>query len=553
MPSKYILLLILLFGFFLRVNNLTIGFPSLYVSNDEAILYQSALNVLASKTPFTIANYGPLASYVQVPFLIIAFITLITTKLHSIKALEAVVTIQEGYFLFVPRVISAMFGTLTIISTFFLAKEIFKKSGVALWASFLVASSLSLVHISHLGRSWSAAIFFAQLATLFAFKSLRGDAKQLRNTFLSFFFAALCFGFHQISSLIFLLIVLIKLIGGGKTKLLSRNNVFPFLSSVFLVFIFNILSVGKNFFSLIKPGYQHSFMKYPEDIYGFLNVVAYTFSHIEFYKFFKQFVLGDFAIIFFFLMFFVFKNNRKILFLPFIVFIFINYLLSSLIFVSISRDFLVAFSMMPIFAAACVFQFVNGNHFKVLLSIIIIFVASFNSLYWNYLLIHKITDSQVVEWLDSNISQGTPIASTLRRHFDYVPNLSAVTPIRNFKPRYYQKVVSIVGEKYVGNVRNVIYANEFGTNSKVLDMEKVMQVYPVAYIVDSYWSKDERFMEQNKSLNLELVAHFSPVKGSAIKHIPDILFDSGFIYDYDNFQLFRLNRPGPYFDILKVN
>src|SRR3989344_7265903 len=89
LKTSYLLLLIITFGLLLRVNNLTIGFPGLFLSNDEAILHQSALNMLANKTPFTIGNYGPLGSYIQIPFLVLAYITMrLAGIVNNLKELE---------------------------------------------------------------------------------------------------------------------------------------------------------------------------------------------------------------------------------------------------------------------------------------------------------------------------------------------------------------------------------------------------------------------------------------------------------------------------------
>src|SRR3990167_59465 len=146
---KIILLGIIFAAFLLRVNNLTIGFPILFISNDEAIYHQSALNMLAGKTPFTLGNYGPLGSYLQIPFLLLAFsVLLLTGKIHSVQDMEFLLVTQEGYMLFIPRIISAMFGTLSILAIYKLTRELFDNKRAALWASFLFAVSFNLVHVS---------------------------------------------------------------------------------------------------------------------------------------------------------------------------------------------------------------------------------------------------------------------------------------------------------------------------------------------------------------------------------------------------------------------
>ncbi len=197
-PSKYILLLIVVLGFLLRVNNLTIGFPVLYSSNDEAVYHLSALNMIANKTPFALGNYGPLGSYTQIPFLFLSlFIFLVTGKINSVSGFEFLVVTHEGYFLFIPRIISALFGTLTILAAYKLSKELFGKKEVALFSALLTALSFNLVHISHLARSWSPAIFFAMAAVIFAVKAVKNQSQYQRLIIYSLIACAISFGFHQ--------------------------------------------------------------------------------------------------------------------------------------------------------------------------------------------------------------------------------------------------------------------------------------------------------------------------------------------------------------------
>src|SRR3989338_1754125 len=72
--ANKLLLLALLVGLLLRGLNSTFGSPSLYISNDEAIAHLSAWNMLAEKTPVSIANYTPLGAYIQIPFLVVSFL-----------------------------------------------------------------------------------------------------------------------------------------------------------------------------------------------------------------------------------------------------------------------------------------------------------------------------------------------------------------------------------------------------------------------------------------------------------------------------------------------
>ena len=70
---------------------------------------------------------------------------------------------QPGYFLFVPRLLSAMFGALTVLVIYKITLELFKNKETAVISAFLTAVSFNLVHISHFGRPWTAALFFIAL------------------------------------------------------------------------------------------------------------------------------------------------------------------------------------------------------------------------------------------------------------------------------------------------------------------------------------------------------------------------------------------------------
>src|SRR3989344_5441621 len=196
-----LLLLALLVGLLLRGLNSTFGSPSLYVSNDEAVAHLSAFNMLANKTPISIANYTPLGAYLQIPFLVASFLIMkISGLVSNIGDFELFVLTHEGYFLFIPRLISAFFGTLTILVIYKIAKMLFKNKQIAIIASFLTAVSFNLVHISHFGRPWSISMFFFLLAVYFVLKEKR---------ILSPALAGFSYGFHQVGILALPLILFI--------------------------------------------------------------------------------------------------------------------------------------------------------------------------------------------------------------------------------------------------------------------------------------------------------------------------------------------------------
>src|SRR3990167_463549 len=187
------LLYALFIGLVLRGLNPTFGSPSLYVSNDEAIAHLSAFNMIAGRTPISIANYTPLGAYVQIPFLVASFLIMkISGLVSNVGDFELFVLTHEGYFLFIPRLISAFFGTLTILVIYKMTFALFKNKQTAIIAAFLTAVSFNLVHISHFGRPWSTSMFFFLLAVYFVLKEKR---------ILSPALAGFSYGFHQVGIL----------------------------------------------------------------------------------------------------------------------------------------------------------------------------------------------------------------------------------------------------------------------------------------------------------------------------------------------------------------
>jgi hypothetical protein len=550
--SKYVLLSILVFGFLLRVNNLTIGFPILYISNDEAIYHLSALNMVANKTPFTIGFYGPLGAYIQLPFLAIAsLVLLIGGKIHSILDLKFLLLTQEGYMLFIPRVISAMFGTLSIIATYKICRELFKEKEIALIAGFLCAVSFNLVHISHLARGWSGAIFFCLLATLFALRSVLRDTSELRNLFLSVFFASIAFGFHQLSGVILILIGLIRIFGGASStkKIFSREHLAALTLLGVLLFVLNYFSTGDKFFSLVSPTYSEvGLVRLPVNGKNLPDFLNFFTRDNNFLTIVRDLILTDGLVAVCALLFFASKKNRSGIFRAFFLFFLISILLSSLVLPPLLRYLLVAIILMPVFAAHTLYRLLEKTRWRRLFVLVIIVLSTFNSVYWNLLILQTPTFEQLRIWLDRNVPVEKPVAYTLRRNFGYIPTAKASAPIRKFKPGFYSWAAEMVGDNYPPNVRNVLSTEEFSGATKIEKLEKALAVYPVEYIVDSYLTLGDRMILQNKNLHLQLVAHFSP-SGDKIydADTPEPLFDAAF-----NFPLFKVDRVGPYFDVFKV-
>lgn len=546
-PSKYILLLIVALGFLLRVINLTIGFPILYISNDEAIYHLSAINMLASKTAFTLGNYGPLGAYVQIPFLLLGSLMLfIQDKIHSVGDLEFLLFTQEGYFLFIPRIISALFGTLGILAVYSLAKDLLKDKGSALWSAFLLAVCFNLVHISHLGRGWAPAIFFSLIAVKFAHLALKEQKSSLKNVLISFLSVTLAFGFHQLSGLIIVLVLLILGVPVNKLRrLLSKDKVLSLILFFFFVMLFNSLSLGGNFSKVLEPKNPTvGLINFPPIGKGIGEFLAFYVSRGTFWNLPKNLILSDGLLVGLFIIFFL-KRKDHVLEMRFLIFIIFNYLLVALVLPVFLRYFLISIALMPIFAGWTINEFVKKR--QLFMVVVLVILISLNSVYWNFLLLKKPSFDQLREWLAANVPAETAIAAPNLRNLGYVPSTEAASITRLTNPGYYRRASQTIGDSYPDNVRNIIYFDQFKLGSKAKNAEMAVNLYHVKYIIDWYMTDNGRLMDTNSKY--KLVAHFSPTGGKIEeKYLPEILTDAGFAVP-----LTAVERAGPYFDVLEVD
>lgn len=132
------------------------------------------------------------------------------------------------------KLFSAIFGTLTVLGTYLLAKELWHKRGVALFSAFLVTFSYWAINFSRIGFRAIMVPFILSFSFYLFFRGLR------TKSLLSFFASGLIFGlgFHTyIAFRVAPLILIIVAIGG----ILSYRNFLAQYWKHALVFIFGMI------------------------------------------------------------------------------------------------------------------------------------------------------------------------------------------------------------------------------------------------------------------------------------------------------------------------
>lgn len=537
-----LLLCALILAFLLRTLNPTFGSPSLYISNDEAIAHLSALNMIAQRTPVSIANYTPLGAYIQIPFLAASFLGMkILGLVNSTSDFELFLLTHEGYFLFIPRLISALFGTLTILIIYRLTLLLFNKKEIALICAYLSAVSFNLVHISHFGKPWAPALFFMTLALYLALR---------KRTVSSFITAGVAYGFHQVG--IFILPLLLALTYKNPLKQIQGLTIF-----VFLFFILNKLTLKSGIIDSIAHG--QSFLN-PNTIAGQVlsgqptwQSLADTFTGNISGYFAINFLVTDGVILTLGLLgLWKVMPERQLIIRVIPTFITLYFVFASLFFYPLLRYLL---PIIILFIPLASYGLSKIQSLPKIVAITILLVASINSLWWNWLYLKTPTFIQAHHWLNKNIPAETPIAYVGGRFQTFVPSTSAIRHMQTVNPNIYKRLASVPDKNNHNNMRNIVYISKFPGRTKLEQMKNGLANYHVEYIVDYYLDEKERLFNLEPEL-FELVTQIKPIDSSQLVGIPEPLFDPSWNFPTNDprpkVSMYSLERIGPYFDILKI-
>lgn len=238
----YILCLILIIAAFLRLYNITQTPPGLYP--DEAMNGNNALEAL-SKLPsldgfkiFYPENNGREGLFMNIQAVFLKFLMPLSGDY------------PEPWML---RLASALFGILTVLGLYFLAKELFNEK-IALLSSFLLAVSFWHINFSRIGFRAIMAPFFAVWAIYFLLRALRSQ-KYILNSLIGGMFLGLGFYSYIAFRAMPALVIVIWLIYLFKEPL-SRKKI------ILSALIFTSMAI------IIFAPLGIYFVKNPQDFFG---------------------------------------------------------------------------------------------------------------------------------------------------------------------------------------------------------------------------------------------------------------------------------------------
>ncbi|MEK9173797.1 MAG: glycosyltransferase family 39 protein [Patescibacteria group bacterium] len=156
-----------------------------------------------------------------------------------------------GYTVGALKLWSIIFGTLTVLGTYFLGRELFHRRGAALLGAFFIATSYWAINFSRIGFRAIMTSFLISFAFFFFFKGLR------TRRYLDFALAGLCVGLGLHTYIAFRLTPLI-LIALLPFLMLSYENFLKRYWKQGLVFALTA-------FIAASPMLYHFFIAHPED------------------------------------------------------------------------------------------------------------------------------------------------------------------------------------------------------------------------------------------------------------------------------------------------
>lgn len=520
----------------LRVTNLTFGFPVLYVIPDEVANYQSALTMLATKSPLTISHYPPLGSYIQIPFFAAIYLGMrILNLASSFEAFQFFLITHEGALLFVPRLISALCGVASIIIAYRFTQALYpQKKRLAFFTLIMLTFSITHLQLSTIGKPIMPAVFLSWLFIYYLYKSTSAvyptrlllQAMLALTGAIGFYFGMLFY------LLLYIQVVIVTTRFKQKLRALSLILIplAAFLISLHLkvgTYIPHHLEAWQKFQANIAAGLAQTVITYltqmiltePILILGFFGGLIF---YKQLHPFLRQLVLFSlFYLLIFILMYWYSMRYILPIFLPMIL------------------------VMMHVFFQ--IFRTTIRKHWQWVIGVIVVLLAVLPGLTWYTRYRETPTFIDTRQWINKHISPQTRIGYLGARFSGFTPAPASIELIQAKTPHAYERAKKLLPtDSYPENVREVVYLeNVVDIHNKELLLE-YMHSHDVHYLIYYYW--DPGLHHTGKDwIEFPMVYKSSPYRVDKGEVSSDFVHWSGSIRD-----MIGVYRFGPYFEILEI-
>ena len=281
--TNYLIVLILILAFILRIWGVAYGLPGLFVG-DEKSLVGGALKMIYERNIFPVLEpdtFRLLYYPVLLPWILLIFFAPYTIFVYLTGDFSSLAVLRDNFilnpeiFFLIGRIVNVFFATSLVFLIYQVGKKIFSKP-IGLLSALLYTVSWLPIHQGHFVKHWNIGAVFGLLIVFLAFLILKNPSK--KNYALAGLMAGLA-GFTDyifaIYGLIFLAIHFLFLPGLWRDKLLSRRLwIFIFLSA--FIFSLAVITYPQEFYRLALG--EDSTVSAVKSLAGFWQVVKDIFS-----------------------------------------------------------------------------------------------------------------------------------------------------------------------------------------------------------------------------------------------------------------------------------
>lgn len=569
--SKFGIQIILIFFVLVGVMGIFYNFGMAESVGDESVLTTTTLKMIASKslTPADPFNYHmPLAPYVYLPFFVVALGYLRLSGLFpDTESIIALGTVDWAVFLPLARLISVLFGALSVYLIYLATKKLFESKNMGLLSAFLLAFSMMLVKISHFGKVWTLQIATI-LAAFYAIVVLyKAENSKLRQYILSAVGIALAFMSHFIGVLIGGTLLIVHFLKRDRSTSLFK----VFIERKFVVAALIVLLSLPVAYALNPYGVSNYFSRAQVTISGEVaadvvekNVLIDSIISEKIFFYLKIFFEYEPLLFLLGLIGFglLFRDNRRI-FLVIASFPALYYLFIGLILGGNGLRFEPRFALplIPFFAIAGAYTLNRLLNWEKLAKAVrflgvavLLLVSGFGSLLWMMGFLHPNTAELAEDWILKNIPANSRIA-----HYDRgtpIPlpeNEETLIDIQTHNPAFFTTAHQYLlnagpNNYYTKPTYYVLLAphyDKIGVPNEIV--EKGFD-----YAILNWWTEDDRERALNGLEFLEIE------KQTTIKRFPEKGFEKGNINVAGKLrrpykELPGLEYTGPVIEIVKIS
>ncbi|MEA3449830.1 MAG: glycosyltransferase family 39 protein [Patescibacteria group bacterium] len=538
--KNYLLIIILILAFAVRLYGIYFDFPATRYIYDETYEISYIVKALAQGTiyPDVTLQYSFFLAILYLPFVVLKLLFIMLREgIYNLPELkEYMILYGMGELMIITRWFSVLFGTASVYLSYLLGKLIWNKKSALLIALGFAFSFVS-VFLSHWGRRHIIMAFFILLTLYFVLRFQKNKNKKW--FYYSNLSASLAIASHYlgINALIFPLAG--YLMNRKEVKLKDlMNNIFIYIISFVLFYVAN----WNGFVWMIKANLGGH---YAEGSLASLSSIG-TFE--RFYFLFRDlFFISPLIVILGALALFSVKKIWQNKLSRYIIFAFLfNYLIMIFLVASPHNTrWLIVFSVyLTILAFGCfgdyIFRRIKSLILVYILVAIILLPGVFISLKYGYLL-NQNTRVEAQAWIQNNIKRENKIYS-----FDYIVDLPLSVAAAKWQTE--ENKVNSTKNKYILDNQDKLDSHGYNL---FYDFGKkryeTLGGEDTAYVLLSYNNANNKkniIDGLNKYYQLEPVKTFFP--GSDI--------DTGDSVNNPNniFKLFKLNKSGPYIEIYKI-